>query len=64
MNNPAFQTICSISIEVSAFGFLPNDKGSIPLWSAIDFVTQRIEYRFSKPKVTGSNPVEITINLC
>lgn len=39
-SNLAFQTICSISIMVSAFGFLPNDKGSIPLWNTNDFVAQ------------------------
>ena len=39
-SNLAFQTICSISIVVSAFGFLPNDKGSIPLWNTNDFVAQ------------------------
>lgn len=39
-SNLAFQTIGSISIEVSAFGFLPNDKGSIPLWNTNDFVAQ------------------------
>jgi hypothetical protein len=29
----SFRIICSISIAVSASGFLPDDKGSIPLWS-------------------------------
>lgn len=62
-SNPAFQTICSISIEVSAFGFLPNDKGSIPLWSTNDFVAQWLEYRFHKPKVEGLSPSEITKKL-
>jgi hypothetical protein len=30
----SFRIICSISIAVSASGFLPDDKGSIPLCSA------------------------------
>lgn|GEM_PF-4173539 len=44
MNNPAFQTVCSISIAVSAFGFLPNDKGSIPLWSAKNVNFSQMNY--------------------
>ncbi len=59
MNNPVFQTICSISIEVSAFGFLPNDKGSIPLWST-KFRSSIGRVSVFTPKVEGSNPFEIT----
>lgn len=39
-SNLAFQTIGSISIVASASGFLPDDKGSIPLWNTNDFVAQ------------------------
>lgn len=39
-SNPIFQTMGSISIVMNAFGFLPKDKGLIPLWSTKDFVAQ------------------------
>lgn len=39
-SNLAFQTIGSISIGVSAFGFLPEDEVPIPLWNTKGFVAQ------------------------
>lgn len=46
-SNLAFQTIGSISIVVSAFGFLPDDKGSIPLWNTKGFVAQAVRVSVS-----------------
>ncbi len=46
-SNLAFQTIGSISIVVSAFGFLPDDKGSTPLWNTKGFVAQAVRVSVS-----------------